>query len=102
MKINMMKPSLTEAQLVKGSDTNIVVSIAPRRWSAKQQALTVIPMEVLNNAGEVLDAGVLTVHQKTGRLALTRVSGIELDCEADLPAEKEKEKEKKDRKGSSL
>ena len=102
MLVKVLKPSITEAELGKGTDSNVVISIKPRRWSSKQQALTVVPVEVVNTKGVVLDSAVLTVSQKTGKLSLTKVSGTELECDADGIKSAADEAEDKKKKGKSL
>ena len=90
MKVKLLKPSISEAELLKSTDPNEVIEVKPRRWSAKQQQLTVLPIEVVSNDGEVLDSGILNVHQRTGKISFTKVggAGVEIECDADKPVKK--------------
>lgn len=92
MIVNLMKPSITEAQLEKGTESNVIAGVKPRRWSTKEQLLTVVPVEVVSNDGEVLDACILTVNQRSGKLSLVRVSSTEIACEADTMKKGDKKK----------
>lgn len=89
MHINFINPSAAEADLVHDIDGDIPLTITPKRWADKQQALTVIPVESVNANGVILDAGVLTVNQRTGKLTLTKVSTEAIDCEADKLTKKD-------------
>jgi hypothetical protein len=96
MRIDFIRPSSTEAEMAHNPESGTPLSVRPRRWANRQQSLTVMPLEVVNDKGAILDAGVLTVNQRTGKLTLTKVSNAELDCEADKMRPKTADKKEGD------
>ena len=85
MNINIKTPTVMEGKLLEapvGEDT--LVTVKPRRWSKTQLKLAVIPIESVNERGQLLDHAVITVNQRTGKLSIEQVSGSgEIPLDAD-------------------
>jgi len=90
MKVRLLKPSSTEAVIGTTDDPSAVAEVEPRRWSAHQQTLTVMPIEVLNDEGAVVESALIQVNQKSGNLTLTKLSATALPCDIDKPQKKKK------------
>ena len=88
MRVVFVEPSVVEGELLETNTPGEIETVRPKRWSTKQQVLTVAPILAVTEGGEILDRVVLTVNQKTGKLALSRVAADVIDCEADSGAKK--------------
>ena len=85
MKVVLSKPSPMEARTEDPSSgsPHDMVQLEPIRRSKKQQNLPTIPYTVLSDNGTVLDSGMITVNQRTGRLSVDHQSTGEIPIEAD-------------------
>lgn len=80
MRVILGRPSKMEGDLKVNEDD---VTVVPHRRSMKQQYLTVVPFDVVNASNLVLDSGVLTVNQRTGKLKVEHFTPAKLPIEAD-------------------
>ena len=82
MIINVHQPSSMEAELVK-APSHAAVSCKPIRWHAGQTVLSTFVVSSCTDDGAILDQGILTVNQRTGKLSFKKLKsgGIPLDAD---------------------
>ena len=81
MRVIISTPSRMEAEL--NTDTDQLAEARPIRRSKKQQSLPVYPFTVISAQGTLLDSGVITVNQRTGKLSVDHNGTEELPLDAD-------------------
>jgi len=72
MKISMFHPSPMEAEAEVRDGTRTMAEVTPIQYARSQTKLYVLPMEVHNEIGELLDRVFLTVSANTGKLSIER------------------------------